>query len=237
MYVNTGDAPPLQGGRRTRTSELTRDRLLEAGYRLLMERGMSSTLPVRVADVVSSVGQTTGAAYQLWANQAEFQRALAVYSLAKTTWEGPKPLLDQVSAAIAKNAPFSEVLRTMCGAYFDCLVKDPGFYTYLHFWSVSLHENDLRSLIQFGYERFQGQFVAVYATLLDGFGLRLADPYTLDDLATTVSALVEGFALRHLVDAARAGRSFEFDDQGKMQTWSLLSCAVEAVLLGFTEEA
>jgi len=235
MHVNMGEAQGTPVIRRTRTSELTRDRLLEAGYRLLMERGMSSTLPVRVADVVSSVGQTTGAAYQLWANQAEFQRALAEYSLQKTTWAGPVVLADQVSTAVDRGASFSDALRILCSAYLDCLVKDPGFSTYLHFWAVALREDDLRALIQSGYERFQPQFTQMYGTLLREFGLQVADPYSLDDLATTITAVVEGLALRHLVDAARSGRSFEFDEEGSIQRWSLLACAVEAIIVGFTE--
>lgn len=239
MVGNVGDGTGTQVVRRTRTSELTRERLLEAGHRLLMERGMSSTLPVRVADVVASVGQTTGAAYQLWANQAEFQRALAEFSLRQTSWPGPsavlKEVLEQTSGDDSASGSFSDTLRALCTSYFEALVKQPGFFTYMHFWSVALHERDLRTSIQRGYEQFQPEFIQMYDSLLTHFGLRVSDPYSLDDLATTVTAVVEGFALRSLVDASRAGRSFEFEDDGGTQQWTLLACAVEAVIVGFTE--
>lgn len=203
---------------------------------MVLQHGMSSTLPVRISDVVASVGQTTGAAYQLWSSQEKFQRALADYMLESTFWVEPRAVIDEIRERLdEEERSFSETIRDICSALIRCLVGQPEYYVHLHFWAVAYHEADLREAMRRGYERFHGEFAALYEHVFQKFGVRLSDQYTLDDLATTVTAIAEGFAIRALVDAKRAGMPLDVDGTASPDSaWQLFSSAVEAVVIGFT---
>jgi AcrR family transcriptional regulator len=229
------DAPPM---RRHRRSERTGERLLEAGRKMVLKHGMSSTLPVRISDVVASVGQTTGAAYQLWPSQEKFQRALADYLLESTFWVEPRTVIDGIRARLDQDSiSFSATIRDICGALMGCLVGQPEYYVHLHFWAVAFHEADMREAMRRGYERFHGEFTALYDAVFEKYAVRLREPYTMDDLATTITAIAEGFAIRSLVDAQRAGILLNVVDVAGEPRWDLYTSAVEAVVIGFTTPA
>lgn len=232
-----GSDPPLLA-KRGRRSERTGERLLEAGRKMVLKHGMSSTLPVRISDVVASVGQTTGAAYQLWSSQEKYQRALTDYMLESTFWVEPRTAIDAIHEKLERDGnSFNATIREICGALIHCLVGQPEYYVHLHFWAVAFHEADIREAMRQGYERFHGEFTALYAALFAKHGVKIRPEYSIDDLATTITAMAEGFAIRALVDAQRAGTPLKVAGVVGEPTWELFSNAVAAVVAGFTESA
>jgi AcrR family transcriptional regulator len=73
-----------------RDKESTRQLLLDAGFEMMLERGLDVGWGIRVADVTERVGLTTGAAYQIWSGsrtrdgrggQDKFHRDLALHAI------------------------------------------------------------------------------------------------------------------------------------------------------------
>jgi hypothetical protein len=60
----------------------------------------------------------------------------------------------------------------------------------------------VRPFLRHGQRSFIDAIRPVWQVVLDGYGLQMRQPYTVDDLAAVVGILVEGFALQWVRDQA-----------------------------------
>ena len=218
------------------TKAQSRQQLLDVATELLLREGFGSSIDVKLKTVVAIANRTTGSAYNIWADQADFQRDLAAHLLTTTRWAGPDVVAGAVIELALDGQPMQELIRVGCHAYLEHLCSSREFAVLLHFWAVSCHDLPIRALIRKGYESFHRGFRDLYAYVVDLSGLQMANPFTIDDLTTTITALVEGFALRNLADPARVRRNvmFSYDDRSRRQ-WDLFSAAAEAIVIAYTE--
>lgn len=149
---------------------------------------------------------TTGAIYQVWPTQAEFQADL-LFHIAEldATFQ---PIINEVrqiaAAGIAAGSPANKTLAAMIGRSFEHTRSSSVFYASLSFY---LHSGNyrVRQVLKHGNSSFVSAIRPVWQMLLDGYKLRMRDPYTVDDLATVVGVLIEGFALQWVRDADTTG--------------------------------
>ena len=228
--VRPTDHPPVF--RRGPRSERTGERLLEAGRKMLLQHGMTSSLPVRISDVVSSIGMTTGAAYQLWSSQDVYQQALTAHMLAPSFWVEPTAVIAGIRNDFGRDT-FNQMVRRSCLGLLRCLVNQPTYYVNLHFYAVAFHQEALRATLREGYEPFRDEYVALFVDMLAKFGQRVRAEYSTDDLVTTLAAMAEGFAIRALIDSARTQQVLEIDNIDGQ--WSLFLSAATSIVEGFTE--
>jgi hypothetical protein len=144
---------------------------------------------------------TTGAIYQVWGSQAEFQADL-LFHIAEldATFE---PIIEEVRqiavAGIAARDPLSQTLARMISRSFQHTRSSPVFYVALSFYRHSANDR-VRQVLRHGQASFVAAIRPVWQLLLDGYDLRMRDPYTVDHLATVVGTLIEGFALQWVRD-------------------------------------
>ena len=151
-------------------------------------------------------GITTGAIYQVWPTQADFQADL-LFHIAELD-SSFEPIIEQVrriaSAGIAAGDPVSRTLAAMIGRSFEHTRSSPVFYASLCFYLHSGNER-VRQVLRHGQRSFVEAIRPVWQMLLDGYDLRMRGPYGIDDLAAVIGLLIEGFALQWVRDPGIAG--------------------------------
>lgn len=219
-----------------RTTEETKQLLLDVGVRMLYERGVDiGVAHVKVADVVAEAGLTTGAAYRCWDNQEAFHQDLAV---AAVLWRDGPP--DGVTAAhiaglVDERAPLPEVLRT---ASEPNLFSYPENMTFLTTIGLRACGPTDEALAEAGRRRFEeaiGSYTELYGALAKLYGRRVRPPFTMTHVALALAALSEGFALQAMTGMPHPHVERTDVPDGVGTDWSLLACAVEAIVEGFTE--
>ena len=224
------ERPPIdREKRRRRSPSETRVILLEAGRRLMLSQGYDTVLPIKVTEVVESVGATTGAAYQIWKAQSDYQQSLAEYILA-TDGDGEHDF--NAIDLVKKATSVDDAIRSVGAAMFKQLVARPDFYLHANFWSAAYHRPEFREPLREGYTKAHLRHRDALAAILDRFGYEVAAPWTLDDLTVSVCALLDGLALRHLVDPKVAGRHRKIASGPKTQDWDQFSFGVKGLIAG-----
>jgi AcrR family transcriptional regulator len=219
---------------RRRPKEATRQTLLEAGRQLLIERGLPEALPVRLADVVERAGHTTGAAYQIWESQQDFQEELALYVAQTFEWATPtESLSDDTDLPPMDELSFAEAVATTGRRYFETFVAKEDLYVAIYLWSVRNRTQKLNTAIAKGYDTVHDESVALFEAFLELHHRRIRPPYTIDDLAVAVTGVTEGLALRHRIQPGRIRTHIRREGE----PWHLYSVVLQALLDHFTEPA
>ncbi len=140
---------------------------------------------------------TTGAIYQVWPNQGDFQADLLFHIAELDAAFGP--VIDEVAGivrdGVASGAPLPDVFAALLERSFRHTRDSEVFYASLGFYSRSGNAR-VRAAFGHGDEEFTAAIRPVWQALLDGYGLRLRAPYTVDDLAISIAVTIEGAALQ-----------------------------------------
>jgi hypothetical protein len=175
---------------------------------------------------------TTGAIYQVWPTQAEFQADL-LFHLAELD-AAFRPTLDEVAgivtAAVDGVRPLPETLAAMIEVSFRHTRDSAIFYASLGFYLRSGNER-VRAVLRHGDDDFLAAIGPVWKALLDGYGLRMRAPYALDDLSISIGAMLEGFALQWKRQPERTADPLGEDG------WSLPGRLAAMILAQMTEPA
>ena len=212
------------GRSRRRPKEQTRQAILDEARRMLLEQGTSERIDLRLSTVLERMDLTSGAAYNIWTNQDEFQRDLAMELARNYEWAGPRPT--ELSIDLDADDPTDE-LRRLADRYFDAFTGADEFFMTLRFWGTKQPSEELVNAIREGYELNRTAWTEVYQAGLEWSGRRMRPPFTIDDLVVALAAVVEGCALRHRFEP----ESVEVGGERHLH-----SEMVVAVLRHFTEE-
>lgn len=180
----------------------TRQLLLEAGRRLLTERGLPEEVSLKLTDVLADVQMSTGAAYNIWDNQAAYRADLALHIASEFRWADSTAIVEAIGR-LPTDATMYDWIRTACDTYFPFFVANLDFFVVLKFWGVEEPSTELVEAIQAGYSTLHDEFKFFYEASLGHFGYRVVSPYTVDDITTMVTAAIEGTALRHRFEPER----------------------------------
>ncbi len=149
---------------------------------------------------------TTGAIYQVWPSQAEFQADL-LFHIAELD-ASFEPIIAEVraigAAGIAAGDPVGTTLAAMVARSFEHTRSSPVFYVSLCFYLQSGNEL-VRKVLRHGQSAFVEAIRPVWQMLLDGYGLRMRPGFGIDDLASVIGLLIEGFALQSVRGAGIGG--------------------------------
>ncbi len=189
---------------RSKDKSDTRNLLLETGVELLMRDGLPEAINLKLADVVTHLGMTTGAAYNIWSKQEDYQLDLALHMLDSFDWTEDF-LEEAVNAGLAAGEDAESVVGGAALAYFNRLITTPEFYLTIHFWSIAEPRIELVERIRTGYQQIHEALVEIFGAALDAFGLRMRADHSLDDMSVAATAITEGAALRHRFDPDRIG--------------------------------
>jgi hypothetical protein len=151
----------------------------------------ATTAPITTAPI------TTGAIYQVWQTQAEFQADLVYYigELDAAYEPAIAAVAEIVAAGLAAGQPAEQTLAQLVGWSYERTRESPTFYVSLGFFLRSGNAR-VREVLAHGDQAFTTAIRPVWQAMLDGYSLRMRAPYTVEDLAVSVSTLIDGFALQ-----------------------------------------
>jgi AcrR family transcriptional regulator len=213
-----------------RSAEQTRQLLLDTAVQILHEKGPAAgVLHVRLSDVLTRTGLTTGAAYRLWDNQQDFHDALAVAAM---RWRDRSMLERTTQAAfsvVAGGGGLEDLLRAAGAANVQDLPADNGIMTTLALRAAAYNQPGLLRASAERSQHMVASFHQLYLDLLRTYGLRMQEPFTLDHLADGMSALVDGFGVQTACGAQHP--SITLGDN----SWTLLGVCLTALVRHMTE--
>lgn len=139
---------------------------------------------------------TTGAIYQIWPSQADFQVDLLFYiaELNASSDSVLDELGPMIAAGVASGQPAAETLRSIIARSFEYTRQSALFYTSLAFYKHSANER-VRQAMRRCTSAFVEGIRPVWQQLLDAYDLQVRPPYSVDNLAIAVGALIEGLSL------------------------------------------
>lgn len=221
---------PAEEGRRA---------LLDAGRALLDERPAAWPLDhIRLTEVAERAGVSVGALYHYWESQDAYRDDL-LDDLFSPDRYPPSPLparladvageVDDAEGPVREDLPLAELVRSGADSEFAALRDNPELRRLMSMWAAGAAEIDLRIAGQ--YRAVGERWATFYAEAVAAYGLELRPPFTPTLMATLVTALGEGLAVRATVDPDAVP-----DDLGDEadRPWGLLACAILALLPGLT---
>ncbi|MDY7102269.1 MAG: TetR family transcriptional regulator C-terminal domain-containing protein [Actinomycetota bacterium] len=172
---------------------------------------------------------TTGSLYQIWPNQPAFQTDLLLHVIGLASFPGGDESLPFGMKLVAEGASAEEALRR--SAFHDFLATRDEPVTYVSLLAYTVADNAaVREALASSYEDFDRRIIGFYELLVRVGGRRMRAPLTAAHLASTISALIEGFMLRYRADPDGVP-----DDLG--HGLSLLDESVLGIWEAFTEPA
>lgn len=196
---------------------------------------------VDLLEVSQHAGFTTaGSAYKIWATQEEFRADVLRYVLEGTSPD--RATIDAVTEALRADPdslpPLRELIRTFAGDAQGGWASGATTYAvYLALWAASDADPELAARLAATDAAVLDALTQMYMTAMDVYGLEMVPPYTPAMLATTLSAMVEGLAVREQGapgTAAMTGLERHTGPEGSAVPWTLYACCVEAVVAAFT---
>ena len=219
-----------------RTTEDTRQLLLDVALKALHERGVHVAVThVRLSDVATEAGLTTGAAYRCWPNQETFHRDLAVAAVHWRDHGSIANTVDRIRTLVNDRAPLAEVLRVGAAANIYRYPDDAPFLISVALRTCAPADSELGAAARERLASSIENFSSLYDALLHWYGRRMRSPFTIDDLALTLAALSEGFTIQSMAGTSHATVDRDDTAEGVGREWTLLGCAVESIVERYTE--
>jgi AcrR family transcriptional regulator len=227
------DQPPTRRSR-AQAVEQTRADLLAAGARLLREQPVGSVFTqVTAGEVARRAGRTIGAFYHHWPDQDSYRRELLGYVLAPERLPTSETAQD-LAAGVEGQLPTEELLRRNARANLVYGMHRPEYAVIIAMWAQAYADEGVRELLRRQYDDVRITLLPVYAQLFAANGWVPRPPFTMETISVTVTALVEGFVLRAVVEPDAVPLALP-DERGEPvpdddSAWDLFSTVVLALL-------
>ncbi|MGM1061143.1 TetR/AcrR family transcriptional regulator [Saccharothrix sp. Mg75] len=179
-----------------------RERLLDAGVALLFDDGFKVlNRGLNVAEIAARAEVSEKTFFATFGDKARYVDELLLRFNRPVAPTAPGTLVDVIDHALAetKGDP-RRMLRAVSTWNYEQVRGDPA--TLMQFATVVLarnHQGAMRRLRQ-TYAAYDRASVQAYRSMLARWSASLRAPFTLDQLAVVLTALVEGLSLRHLAD-------------------------------------
>lgn len=191
---------------------------------------------VRISDVLAAVNSagaegtgrlTTGAFYQIWADQAAFQQELLAYVMDRIATPGAEQVEARAFEMVADGAPPDEIFRQISDADFRWTGESPELFLALGLGALAPADM-VRDAQEEANSRYLLSADHLLTTLLRYAGRQLVADRTMEDLIWATEALAVGYLLRSRTHPEIPERQ---DDRG----WTARASAYLGVLNAFTE--
>jgi AcrR family transcriptional regulator len=193
------DQGDVKGQRRGAES---RQALLQAGVELLEQETLSDLVHALSARAVAKQAtRSTGSFFHHWASAEDYLNDLIAFVFGS----GLLPeIVDEVTTDLdhllgGSNDPVG-VIASICRADFDHTVGSPFFPVELLLRSRPNDERIADGLRAF-YHETDESLKSAYEAVISSWQLEPRPPFTYDSIAVLFTALLEGLAIRHLIDS------------------------------------
>jgi AcrR family transcriptional regulator len=213
----------------------TRAALLEAGAALLREEPVGTVLSQIKAPVVARrAGRTTGAFYHHWTSQDDYQRDLLAYALDPARIPSTTEAVATIGGGLQRGIPAEELLRSAAAGLFASVQADPYVPLWTALWARQGSDETVHALLLEHYRTLTRQLLPLYDALLAAIGRRLREPFTPETFAVTITAVVQGLALRAAVEPEAVPLALP-GPAGSDAPWDLFGTLVWTLMHGMSE--
>ena len=212
----TGAQPeqvPTDGPRRTDRGRQRAEQLLDAGAAALAARPAQEVLPSRAEtlratrDGAGALGPASAGSFRnLFGSLSAYHRRLVEERLiVNPAVPDTAALLAEVAEAIAADRPvnvadrLARIARLNLQANLD---RPDAEQARMVCFAAALAPGGefAADALREDFQGFTGELAAVYAQILEAWGMKLREPFDVDALAVLLGALAHGLTLRHLID-------------------------------------
>jgi AcrR family transcriptional regulator len=185
------------------TEDPKRSRYVEAGMELLVEDGIQIlNRGLNLERVAEQAGTSSGNYYRHFPRSAD-GKAKFIDELIIALAGSPAPVADQLSDVIANSLTAAEgdprqVIRDVCRWDFTTIREDPSFVRALAATVLGRKHKKAISTLRGLYREYDQLIVSGVDVVLSTWGGSLRKPFTLEKLALSLTAIVEGLTLRWL---------------------------------------
>lgn len=166
----------------------------------MLEQPVGTVLDqIKGSEVARRAAKTTGAFYHHWATQTEYQHELIEHVL------GPDRLASGemaagLHAALQADVSLPQLVYLVGHATFVEVRDNPLLPLFFSLWAKQSQNEQIRGLLHRNYQAASAISAAGYQIVLDHYGLRMREPYTLDMFTVILTGLIQGLAVRAAVD-------------------------------------
>lgn len=213
----------------------TRQELIEAGLRLLAERGpVVGVTHIKLSDVVEAAGYSATAGYRYWTSQKAFHDDLVRALIAGRE----SPLAATVAAlrpVVEARLPWQEAVRVAAVASIRAYLDDGLFQVWFAVRTSAFRNPALHEVAQARIDHSTEQYHGILRTLMSFYGRRVKPPMMFEHLVAVWSALFQGVLTRALIGADDPVVDREPLAPGVGREWTAYSAALETLLEVWTE--
>lgn len=227
----------------------TRNAVIDAGLRLLAERGPSIGLDrVSFAHAIEAADVPRPSAYRAFGDsrarepQDHFRHQLAL-EVVRANWRSENDPLDTVLEPIYQlayddsqtdeslSALLHQAIRLSGDAYLSALTSQPLTPIYVTIMLAAGDDEEISEAARSAELNAIGHYIAAYKQLAANFGLRLRDGWTWESFAAMVTRSWAGGYLLQSVYASQGPVMRPTGEDGELEPWNHLSLVVEGAVL------
>jgi AcrR family transcriptional regulator len=200
--------------RKRRTRDETRELLLDAAVRVVLARSNgdhgASTNPlagVRITDALEEVNRvlreldpdatemTTGAVYNIWPNQEDFQSALLDRTMAAAAIPQIARVQAELERGLAAGADWRELVARCFGVDFEVSFDEPTMFLMIGVSALAA-PNKIASTNEEGNRNYVAETGRILRRIIRHGGRRMAPGRTIEDLVWAIEAIEVGYLIR-----------------------------------------
>jgi AcrR family transcriptional regulator len=175
--------------------------LLTAGLRILVDDPAEHAFDhLKAARVAAAAGRTTGAFFHHWPSQDDYVLDLIDFAF-QPDQSSTLPLIERfVAEELVAGHPIGEVLARACELALEHLPEDPQTVIEYLLWKRAVTDREFGRWLLERFHRLDGDGARTFVRLLELAHRRPRPPFTAQNIAVLLPALVQSVALRQLVD-------------------------------------
>jgi AcrR family transcriptional regulator len=184
-----------------RRSDATREAMLEAGRRLLLEEPAAGAFSHLTASRVAAMaGRTTGALFHQWPTLDDYLQDL----LAQLFDSSQSRTFDEFSSRVTEvvtrgGGRLAEGILSAARDALDVLPQDPHSVAELLAWNRACHDEEFRQNVAALYPQLDRMGAEFIRGLLHLAGREMRPPYTEETFAALCSGVLQGLAIRSVL--------------------------------------
>ena len=249
--------------RKRQPKEETRRILLDAGVRMLFDRGLKGGAEhISLQEVFETVEAETGrritgaSVYKrIWETQSDYHidlllRAASHYPAGEEepVREAARGVLREadLSTQNARALALREVCRVAGAKHVEVLNRSRYWQIWLAIWAITVSTPQLADdvilgpAIAEGHEKATAAFLAVFVEVIDELNYKIREPYTMQQFAVAVCAFAEGLTLKHRFSSddpapTRSTTTRATGPAGTNQPWTLFAIGLESLTVAFLD--
>jgi AcrR family transcriptional regulator len=186
--------------RSAEASEATREAMLEAGRRILLDQPASGVFSHLTANrVATEADRTTGALFHQWPTLDDYLHDLIARLFDPSQSQTFTELVSRIGDVINAGGTLAEGILAAARHGLDVTPRDPHTIVELLAWNRAARDEEFRDLVASLYPRLDTLGGAFIEAMLELAGREMRPPYTAEMFAAVCAGVLQGLAIREVI--------------------------------------